>query len=90
MSVTLEIISPDGAVFKGEVNSVTLPGVEGQFQVLANHAPLVTILEKDSLYIDTKEDLDTAIFAKEDNKYAYPINGGTVEVKNNTVLVLAQ
>ena len=90
MSVSLEIISPDGAIFKGDVSSVTLPGVEGQFQVLANHAPLVTILDHDKMYIETKESLDATLFTKEGQKYSYSLNGGTVEVKNNTVLVLAQ
>jgi F-type H+-transporting ATPase subunit epsilon len=42
----LEIVSPEAKLFKGEVTSVTVPGVDGSFQILNNHAPIVSILEK--------------------------------------------
>lgn len=42
----LEIVSPEATLFKGEVSSVAVPGVNGEFQVLNNHAPIVSILSK--------------------------------------------
>ena len=42
----LEIISPEKTLFKGEVESVLFPGTYGDFQVLNNHAPIVSTLTK--------------------------------------------
>jgi F-type H+-transporting ATPase subunit epsilon len=39
----LEIISPEKTYFKGDVDSVTLPGILGPFQILNNHAPLISL-----------------------------------------------
>ena len=75
----LEIITPDKKVFAGEATSVTLPGSEGQFQVLNRHAPLVSALAKGDVVVDTGG-----------AKQTYVIDGGVVEVLNNKVLVLAE
>ena len=77
--MNLEIITPDKKVFAGEANAVTLPGSEGQFQVLNNHAPLVSALDRGNVVIDVNRVKQTLI-----------IDGGVVEVLNNTVLVLAE
>ncbi len=77
--LNLEIITPDKAAFKGEIISVTVPGVKGRFQVLKNHAPLISILEVGMIKVVTP-----------DNKSAfYATGGGTIEVLNNNVLILA-
>lgn len=47
----LEIVSPEATLFKGEVSSVAVPGVNGEFQVLNNHAPIVSILSKGTVKI---------------------------------------
>ena len=47
----LEIVSPEATLFKGEVTSVALPGVNGEFQMLNNHAPIVSLLEKGNVKI---------------------------------------
>jgi F-type H+-transporting ATPase subunit epsilon len=75
----LEIITPAKIVFKGNIESVTIPGVEGSFQVLKNHAPLISVFEIGLVKI--KADANTT-------KY-FATGGGTVEVLNNNVLVLA-
>jgi F-type H+-transporting ATPase subunit epsilon len=75
----LEIITPAKIIFKGNIESVTIPGVEGSFQVLKNHAPLISIFEIGLVKI--KIDQNTT-------KY-YATGGGTIEVLNNNVLVLA-
>jgi F-type H+-transporting ATPase subunit epsilon len=75
----LDIITPDKKVFAGEANAVTLPGTDGQFQVLNNHAPLVSSLKRGDVVIDISG-----------AKTTYTIDGGVVEVLNNKVLVLAE
>ncbi|MEM9857721.1 MAG: ATP synthase F1 subunit epsilon [Bacteroidota bacterium] len=74
----LEIVTPAKKVFEGEVNVVTFPGTDGQFQVLNDHAPLVSTLKGGELkYKDSKEE------------NTVDITGGVVEVLNNRVVVLA-
>ena len=73
--MNLEIITPDKKVFSGEVEVVTLPGTDGSFQVLKDHAALVSTLGKGILKADKQE---------------FAIDGGVVEVLNNKVLVLAE
>ena len=48
----LEIVSPEATLFKGEVTSVALPGVNGEFQILNNHAPIVSLLTKGNVKIN--------------------------------------
>ena len=77
--MNLEIITPDKKVFAGEATSVIFPGSEGEFQVLNNHAPIVSSLGNGKLTIDTNG-----------TKQVFTIDGGVVEVLNNKVLVLAE
>lgn len=76
--INLEIISPSKTVFQGEVSSITAPGTLGNFQVLKNHAPLVSSLEIGELKVTINGS------AKH-----FAISGGTIEVLNNKVLILA-
>ncbi|POS02937.1 F-type H+-transporting ATPase subunit epsilon [Flavobacterium croceum DSM 17960] len=86
----LEIVSPEAKLFSGEITSITLPGVDGSFQILNNHAPIVSILEKGVLKIvtsSTNENLTK--FNKVDGQtYTLNINSGTIEMKDNKVIVL--
>lgn len=75
----LEIITPDKKVFEGEVESATFPGSEGSFQVLENHAPLISALDKGPVVYKTKR-----------GKHEIIVDGGVVEVLNNKVIVLAE
>ena len=90
----LEIVSPEATLFKGEVTSVSLPGVDGSFQILNNHAPIVSILKQGSVKITApsfkfgKEVLEK--FTKvNDQNYTLEIASGTIEMKDNKVIVLA-
>lgn len=91
--MTLEIVSPEATLFQGTVTSVTLPGIEGSFQLLNNHAPIVSILDKGEIKI-TAEKFQFAKevaerFVKKDEKtYTLAINSGTIEMNNNKVIVL--
>lgn len=78
--IYLEIITPAKKGFSGNVRSVTVPGTKGNFQVLYNHAPIISSLETGIIkVIDT--DGNTLIFAT---------SGGTIEVRDNKALVLAE
>jgi F-type H+-transporting ATPase subunit epsilon len=72
----LLIRTQESNVFSGEVTSVTLPGTVGSFQVLKNHAPLVSSLTK-----------GTILFVVNENVKEIGIEGGFVEVKDNTISV---
>jgi F-type H+-transporting ATPase subunit epsilon len=74
----IEIITPDKVLFNGEADSVTLPGSAGTFQLLNNHAPIISSLVK-----------GTVIIKKQNTVEQVEINGGVVEVQQNKVIVLA-
>ena len=76
----LEVITPEQKIFEGEVTITTLPGSDGSFQVMKNHAPLVSSLAKGRLSYETKEG----------DLHEHQIEGGVVEVLNNQVIVLAE
>ncbi|MGB3949193.1 MAG: ATP synthase F1 subunit epsilon [Bacteroidia bacterium] len=76
----LEIITPDKKVYSGTVESVKLPGAEGSFGILKGHAPIIATLKKGTVKVtDTKKQVENI-----------EINGGVVEVLNNTIVVLAE
>jgi len=88
----LEIVSPEATLFKGEVVAVTVPGINGEFEMLNNHAPLISLL-KDGLVkisgnITLNEELQSK-FSKTSKGYDLAINSGTIEIKDNKVIVLA-
>tara|TARA_B100001146_G_scaffold220645_1_gene229633 strand:+ start:1697 stop:1975 length:279 start_codon:yes stop_codon:yes gene_type:complete len=89
----LEIVSPEASLVSGEVNSVTVPGVEGEFQMLNNHAPIVSILEAGKVKFDGNPTIAEGFenkFTKDDQgKWVLEITSGTVECNNNKVIVLA-
>jgi F-type H+-transporting ATPase subunit epsilon len=74
----LEILTPEKKIFDGDVVIVTFPGVNGSFQVMDNHAPLISLLKGGTVEYKGKEG------AKKIN-----IAGGVVEVLKNKVIVLA-
>jgi F-type H+-transporting ATPase subunit epsilon len=76
----LEIITPDKKIFKGEVESATFPGSKGSFQVLNNHAALVSSLTKGTVsYRNSKKEVSELV-----------VTGGVVEVLNNKIILLAE
>lgn len=88
----LEIVSPEARLFSGEVNSVTVPGALGSFQILNNHAPVVSTLVKGRVKIQGDLQLETKAlehFTKEDqNTYFFDINSGAIEMRNNKIILL--
>ena len=76
----LEIITPDKTVFTEEVGLIQLPGIDGSFEILNNHAPLISVLKKGKIKIKKKDK----------NLHYFEINGGIIEVLKNKVLILAE
>lgn len=74
----LEIITPEKKIFEGEVLAATFPGADGTFQILNDHAPLVSLL-KDGVVEYKSKELSEQI----------RITGGVVEVLKNKVILLA-
>lgn len=76
----LEILTPDQTVYEGEITSVTVPGTQGSFEVLKNHAPIISTLEDGKVIIRTGEK----------SELNFIIKGGVIEVIKNKVTVLAE
>jgi len=75
----IEIITPDKKVFDGEIKSVRVPGKKGSFQVLKDHAPIISTLENGSV----------RMIDQEDKEIIYEISGGVIEVRANKIILLA-
>jgi F-type H+-transporting ATPase subunit epsilon len=75
----IEIVTPDSKVYSGEIRSVRVPGTKGSFQVLKDHAPIISTLEKGTVYISDDQG----------NEVRYEITGGVIEVKKNRIILLA-
>jgi F-type H+-transporting ATPase subunit epsilon len=75
----LEVITPEKKVFEGDIISATFPGANGSFQVLNNHAPLISTCTTGVVKVKTQSEEKT-----------FTIDGGVVEVLKNKVVLLAE
>ncbi|HYX07639.1 MAG TPA: ATP synthase F1 subunit epsilon [Bacteroidales bacterium] len=75
-----EIITPDKNVFSGEIKLIQVPGSTGSFEILKNHAPIISTLAEGSV----------KIVDKKGERHFFSIDGGVVEFKENHVIVLAE
>ncbi|WP_111682394.1 F0F1 ATP synthase subunit epsilon [Winogradskyella tangerina] len=94
----LEIVSPEATLFSSEVDSVVVPGVSGEFEMLKDHAPIVSILKEGTIRVKTHsqshlefDELHAAVVPhNDDNKVlTVKINSGTIEMKDNKLIILA-
>ena len=76
----IEIITPDKTVFEGEVGSVRIPGKKGSFQVLTDHAPIVSTLAKGPI----------TIIGKDGSETIYEADGGVIEMRKNKIILLVE
>jgi F-type H+-transporting ATPase subunit epsilon len=90
----LEIVTPESIIFKGEVVSVTLPGLNGQFQLLSNHTAIISALKPGEVRIklsNESEDLGLLKIDSVDKSIGvYEIKGGILEMLMNKAIVLAE
>lgn len=75
----LEIITPDKKIYSGEVSSATFPGAKGSFQILNNHAPIISSLNHGMVK-----------YQDEQGEGNIEVTGGVVEVKENKIVLLAE
>jgi len=75
----LEIITPESKLFTGEITSIKLPGMDGEFEILNNHAPIISTLSKGVI----------RIIDNDNNTEKFEVNGGVIEIQNNKIIVLA-
>ena len=89
----LEIVSPEAVLFKGDVESVAVPGINGEFQMLKDHAPVVSLLQKGDVKIYGNvqvSELNKSKFKKGDKGITLlSIESGTIELKDNKIIILA-
>jgi F-type H+-transporting ATPase subunit epsilon len=76
----VQIITPDKTLFEGEADLVQLPGLDGSFELMKNHAPLISALKKGRVKIKSNEE----------KEQFFDIRGGVIEVIKNKVLILAE
>lgn len=76
----LEIIAPDQKLFEGEVDLIQVPGSKGSFEILRNHAPIISTLDKGRI----------KIIDQKGGTLFFDIDGGVIEAKNNKIIVLAE
>lgn len=78
--MNLDIITPDKKVFSGDIKLIKVPGLNGSFEVMANHAPIISTLSEGEVKVITAEG--------EEN--FYKVSGGIIEVLKNNVSVLIE
>ena len=78
--MVIEIITPDKKIFEGEVKLVQLPGSKGAFELLKNHAPIISTLDKGTIKV-----IDAS-----GKEHLFDIDGGVVENKANKIIVLVE
>jgi F-type H+-transporting ATPase subunit epsilon len=78
--MNIEIVTPDKTVFEGSAKMVQLPGIDGKFAILTNHAPLISVLGKGKIKVETEDG----------NLEYFDVNGGVVEVLKDKILILAE
>ena len=76
----VNIINPDTTIFDGEVKDAFFIGIDGHFEIRQNHAPIVSVLAKG----------DIKLIDNNNQEHIFPINGGLLEMSNNTIQILAK
>jgi len=77
--MVVELLTPEAKVYTGSATRIQLPGIDGLFEVLENHAPLISALKAGAVKITNKNDVKTI-----------QITGGFAEVLNNNIVILAE
>ena len=88
----LEIVTPEATLFSGEVESLAVPGVRGEFQMLTDHAPIISLLKQGFVKIYGEIELEEEVqdkFEKKSKGTWLAISSGTIELKDNKIIVLA-
>lgn len=89
----LEIVTPEATLLHSDVELISVPGINGEFQMLNNHAPIVSLLVEGIVKfkgdnVKIEEEFE-AKFTAEKGEYSLAIKSGTIEMKENKVIILA-
>jgi len=76
----LEIITPDKKIFNGNVKLIQLPGSKGNFEILKNHAPIISTLDKGII----------KVIEENGKEHFFKVDGGVIENKANKIIVLIE
>lgn len=76
----IEIITPESKIYEGDIKSVRVPGKKGSFQVLKDHAPIISTLDPGMVVMIDQSDKEILL----------EITGGVIEVKSNKIVLLAE
>jgi len=79
-TIHAQILTPEGAKFDGDILGITVPGASGSFEMLYNHAPIVSSLDVGAVEIRRQDG----------SEIIYAVSGGFVEMNNNNVTLLAE
>lgn len=86
------IITPEHVMYNGEAKSLSVPGINGEFQMLENHAAIISVLVEGEVKIEGNTTVNKNFenkFTKTAKGIAIDISGGTLEFKNNRAVILA-
>lgn len=75
----MKIVSPEKVAFDGAVERVVVPGTSGEFEILTDHAPIISTLEKGRL-----------VYQDSEGRHELMVNGGFVEVQKNNVNICVE
>ena len=93
--MNIKILTPEAVIFEGEVESVLLPGTNGEFHIMKNHAAVVSSLTdgKVKLFTDNISEVYADNFTQESDKgtfFSFAMKGGVVEYNNNKGIILCE
>lgn len=93
--MNIKILTPESVIFEGEVNSVLLPGKNGEFHIMKNHAAIVAALTggKVKIFTNNLEEKFAKNFIRENDKesyFSFPVRSGVIEFNNNKGIILAE
>ncbi len=90
----VEIVSPQQKLLDTEATMVAVPGISGEFEMLDNHAPIISLLDQGAVRVygeNLQVDEDNEkFFERGKDHIKLPIQSGTVEMKNNRVIILVE
>ena len=89
----LEIITPDQILYQGEISSITVPGKSGSFQILKNHAPIVSSLKSGTISVNGKfqeKNIHKKFNFINKNTFEFKVSTGTIEMSNNKITLLSE
>lgn len=93
--MNIKILTPEKVIFSGEVESVLLPGKNGEFHIMKNHAPVVSSLVSGKVKLFTNDipaDYQNYLTQENDGHtyFAYPIKSGVIEYNHDKGIILAE